>query len=210
MYYTLFNDDLVDLEPSAHLPEKFVEILQRRIEVFLGRPVLTVGAWNSEPARPDVLVLDASGTLTSVLTVGPDDLADLPGRLSTIDSWLADMRLRDLSDVSGDPATFYEGLWDLSPDASITLESDRRTVVLTALEALDLPADQTLSSFDIEIQYLDVFTTLGGGAPILKRRTPTLADMAKVETAIAPLAAVIDLTNTDHSEAAERSPKHGQ
>ncbi len=203
MYYTLFNDDFVDLKPSAHLPKKFVEILQRRIEMFLGRAVLTVGAWNSEPARPDVLALDASGSLTSVLTVGPDDLADLSDRLSTIDSWLADMRLRDLSDVSGDPATFYEGLWDLSPDASITLKSNRRTVVLTALDAIDLPDDQTSRFHDIEIQYLDVFTTLGGGAPILKRRTPTLADMARVETAIAPLADVIDLTTSDLSEAEE-------
>lgn len=201
MYYTLFNNDLVDLEPSTHLPEKFVEILQRRIEVFLGHAVLTVGVWNSEPARPDVLALDASGTLTSVLTVGPDDLADLSNRLATINSWLTDMRLRDLSDVSGDPATFYEGLWDLSPDASITLKSNRRTVVLTALDDIDLPGDQTLRSHDIEIQYLDVFTTLGGGAPILKRRTPTLADIARVETAIAPLADVIDLTVSDLSGA---------
>ncbi len=205
-YYTLFDDDLVGLAASPHLPENFVEILQRRIDVFLGRAVLTVGAWKNEPARPDVLVLDISGCLTSVLTVGPDDLNALPNRLSDINSWLANMRLRDLSDVSGDPAAFYEGLWDLSPDASITLSSRRRTVILTALDAVDVPVEPSSNGPAVEIQYVDVFTTLGGGAPILKRRTPTLADMARVETAISPLADIIDLTHTDLSEV-ERSTK---
>lgn len=201
MYYTLFNDDLVGLEASPHLPEEFSEILERRIEMFLGHAVLTVGAWPGTPTRPDVLVLDTAGCLTSVLTVGPHDLENLPGRLSTIESWLSDMRLRDLSDVSGDPVAFYEGLWDLSPDASITLSRTRRTVILTALDAVDVPIGPTANGPTVEIQYLDVFTTLGGGAPILKRRTPTLADMARVETAIAPLADVIDLTHSDLSDA---------
>lgn len=192
-YYTQFEDDLVGLEPSAELPAGFVEIVQRRIESFLDCAVLTVGAWIGEPARPDVLALDASGRLTSVLTVGPADLGGLDDRLGAIHAWLDPMRLRDLSDVCGDPAAFYEGLWDLSPDAPIALNPARRTVIITAVDAVDVSGD------DVEIQYLDVFTTLAGGAPILKRRTPTLADMARAGTATSSLADVIDLTNTESS-----------
>lgn len=193
-YYTLHNNELVGLEPSPHLPGEFADVLERRIDVFLDRPVLTVGAWRDEPARPDILVLDASGCLTSVLVIGPDDLVDLPSRVEGIETWLIPLRLRDLSDVNNNPASFYEGLWDLSPDASITLTAPHRTVIVTALDVIELPGRVTSGAHNIEIHYIDVFVALGGQAPILKRRTPTLADMARDETAIAAAAGLLDLT----------------
>ena len=59
-------------------------------------------------------------------------------RLDSIDRWLAPLRLRDLSDLTGDPVAFYEGLLDLQPDSTMSLNPSRRVVLVTALDTIDL------------------------------------------------------------------------
>jgi hypothetical protein len=198
-YYTVFDGDLVGLTPCAHLPASVAGLLSSRIELVLDRPVLTLGVWQGDPSRPDVLALDASGNLISVLAVNAGNVDDLQQTLQAIDSWLGQKRLRDLSDLSNDPASFYEGLWDLSPEASITLSSRRQFVLVTSTDHLDVRGwDSGLENATIEIQYFDVFEMPGEGTPLLKRRAPTPADPARSGTAIA-LADVIDLTTQEHN-----------
>lgn len=202
MYFTVFDGELVGLAASKQLPPGFPSILPQHIELFLGQPVLTVGIWPDTAARPHVLALDASGTLISVLAVDGRDIEHLPALVAEIDDWLQPLHLRDLREFSGDPAAFYEGLWDLSPRASMTLDPHRRVVLITALDTIDVSSwSSSLRSTGIEIQYLDVLTSPNGGQPVLTRRTPTAADMQRAESAIAPLATVIDLGHAESATA---------
>lgn len=199
-YYTVFGNDLVGLAPCADLPASFTGLLPNKIELFVNRPVLTLGAWQGDPNRPDVLALAADGSLISVLVVGTTGVEKLRQKLRAIDSWLEQKQLRDLSDLSDNPASFYEGLWDLSPDASITLNSRRQFVLVTSADHLDARyLGSGLEKVAIEVQYVDVFEMPGDGAPLLKRRGSTPVDRARAETAITPLADVIDLTSQEPS-----------
>lgn len=200
MYFTVFDGELVELTSSRHLPAGISSILPQHVELFLGQTVLTIGTWPDTPDRPHVLALDAGGDLVSVLAVDESTVEQLPTRLVEIDDWLATLHLRDLRDFSGDPAAFYEGLWDLSPDASMTLSAHRRVVLITALDSIDVTLwPSALASATIEIQYLDVLMAPNGGQPVLTRRPPTPADLRRAESVIAPLAEVIDLGQIEPS-----------
>lgn len=197
-YFTVLDGGLVGLEASSSLPDGFTAVLANRIELFLEQRVLTIGDWPDSPDRPHVLALDATGALISMIAVEPDMVDSLADRLDSIDRWLAPLRLRDLSDLSGDPVAFYEGLLDLQPDSTMSLNPSRRVVLVTALDTIDL-ADWAgpIGPSQIEMQYFDVLAAPGGSAPIITRRTPTPEDVARAETAITPLADVIDLTAND-------------
>lgn len=185
-YYSLSGNDLVALEPSMTLPDGFRGLLSAKIEFFLDRPLLTIGSWD-EPNRPHVLALDASGHLVSIISVDDADTDSLPAVVESIVSWLTPLRLRDLSDLTSDPVTFYEGLWDLSPDASIALRREHQLVFITASTHLDVTSlVHRFDGWTVQINYLDVLNT-ADGTPIIKRRsldqaTTDTKDIAKSTT----------------------------
>jgi hypothetical protein len=201
-FFTVFEGELVDLERDAELPADFTALLIRHVERFLDRSVMTLGSWADEEARPNVLTLDAAGGLISLVAVRAHEIGRVRERVRAIDSWLSAHRLRDLGASTDDPAAFYEGLWDLSPDASITLAATRRYVLLTAVENLEIDSwAKSLPDADIELQYFDVFHLPHNGPPIFRRRNATAGDVERAETAVSALADVIDLTVPEHATA---------
>ena len=199
-FFTVFEGELVDLERDAELPAGFTAILTQHVERFLDRSVMTLGSWADEEARPNVLTLDAAGGLISLVAVRVHEIDHVRERVRAIDSWLSAHRLRDLGASTDDPAAFYEGLWDLSPDASITLAATRRYVLLTAAEDLEIDSwARSLPNATIELQYFDVFRLPQDGPPIFRRRNGSAADLERAETAVSALADVIDLTAPEHA-----------
>ena len=179
----MFEGELVDLERYAELPAGFTAILTQHVERFLDRSVMTLGSWADEEARPNVLTLDAAGGLISLVAVRVHEIDHVRERVRAIDSWLSAHRLRDLGASTDDPAAFYEGLWDLSPDASITLAATRRYVLLTAAEDLEIDSwARSLPNATIELQYFDVFRLPQDGPPIFRRRNGSAADLERAET----------------------------
>ncbi len=207
-FFAVLEGDLVELEQDPELPADFTALLTRQVERFLDRTVMTLGSWVNEEARPHVLALDATGGLVSLLTVEAHEVDLVRERVRAIDSWLSALRLRDLGAIADDPGAFYEGLWDLSPDASITLAATRRYVLLTAAEDLEVGSwAKSLPNSKIELQYFDVFRLPNHGPPLFRRRNATTPDVERDEPAVSPLADVIDLTAPEHGTTDLQHPK---
>lgn len=162
---------MVGLDQHDELPAEFLSLVPRRLESVLAEPVMRIGGWTDPTEGPLVLALTATGDLVSILAVPDAQLPQLGEMLESIDGWLSTLRLRELSKLSGNHESFYEGLWNLSPDTSITLSTTRRYVVLTAAsDVLDeQPLFDLLPNAEIDVRYHDVFHAPSGPAVIRRR-----------------------------------------
>jgi hypothetical protein len=171
--YTINGGQLVALTPGPAIPRGIGAAIAANLDSFVANPGLAIGSWDQtvQRDRPAVMSFTATGTVVSVVVSNmDDDDAPVAERITAIHRWMAPMQLRDLSQLFPDPGSFYEGLWDMSPNATIALQDERRYVVVTAdrdTEALQsVQAD--LGNATIEFVHLDVFTSELGDDPIIR------------------------------------------
>jgi hypothetical protein len=171
IFYAVVGDQLLGLEQHHELPAEFLSLVPSRLETVLAEPALRIGGWTDPAEGPLVLALTAQGDLVSILAIPDTQLPRLGEMIESIDTWLSTLRLRELSELSGNHESFYEGLWNLSPDAPITLSTARRYVVLTASnEMLDeQPLFARLPNAEIDIRYHEVFLAPSGQSVIRRR-----------------------------------------
>jgi len=170
-FYAVVDGEVIALELDQELPSEFLTAIPTQLDSVLDTPSLTIGGWDNTTEGPLVLALASNGQLISVIAVNPQQLDSLGETLTSIDHWLSTMVLRDLSELSGNTVEFYEGLLDLSPDASMMISPRRRYVLVTGLGELDTSAlSDHLPSAEFEVRYLDILRAPGGPA-IVRQRT---------------------------------------
>ena len=158
--FTIDGGKLVALTQGPEIPRGIGSAISYNLEAFVSEPGLTIGSWDQtvHDDRPATMSFTSGGTIVSVVVEHMDgDQVSLRDRIEAIQAWLAPMQLRDLSQLFTDPGAFYEGLWDMSPNATIALQDRRRFVVVTAsgdLGAATAIADDLLT-LDLDVVELD-------------------------------------------------------
>ena len=166
---------MVGLSPQPELPAEFLASIPQHLDSLLGEPTMAIGGWNSGTENPISVALSSTGQLSSIVAVHPDHIDSLPDTLTSVDEWLSPMSLRDLSDLSGNSVEFYEGLLNLSPEASITLSAQRRYLIVTAGEAISTDhLSQRLPDAHFDVLCLDVMHAPGCPVVVRQRGTGTL------------------------------------
>jgi len=185
-FYAVQDDQLIALELEQELPLEFLAAVPSQLDSLLSAPSITIGGWDSGAEGPMALALTSSGQLISVIAVNPTQLDTLGETLTSIDYWLSTMGLRELSELSGNNVEFYEGLLELSPDASIMVSPRRKYVLVTGLAHLNLnEASRILPDAEFEVRYLDVLQ-VPSGPSIIRQRTSTADNPLLIATPEAP------------------------
>ncbi len=171
--YTIHGGQLVALTQGPIVPRGIGAAIAANLSSFVAAPGLTIGSWDQtvQRDRPAVMSFTDSGTVVSVVVARmEEDAQPVAERIAAIHAWLAPMQLRDLSQLFTDPGAFYEGLWDMSPNATIALQETRRYVVVTAeTDTAELNAIAgELSDAEVEFVHLDVFTSDMVDDPIIR------------------------------------------
>ena len=171
--YTINGGELIALTPGVVMPRGLGSAIAFNLESFIEDPGLSIGSWDQtvHDDRPAAMSFTAQGTIVSVVVANMDgDSVPLAKRIEAIHAWLSPMQLRDLSQLFTEPVAFYEGLWDMSPNATIALQETRRYVVVTAdkdtTSIESIPAD--LGNALVDVVHLDVFTSDSGDDPIIR------------------------------------------
>ena len=121
---------MVELEPQRELPAEFLAAIGQNLPALLGVPAMAIGGLGAGTDGPISVAISNTGQVNSVVAVHPAHIDSLADTLGSVDEWLSTMGLRELSDLSGNSVGFYEGLLDLSPEASIALSAQRRYLSL--------------------------------------------------------------------------------
>lgn len=171
--YTINGGELISLTPGPVIPRGLGTAIAFNLDSFVQDPGLAIGSWDQtvHDDRPAAMSFTSDGTIVSVIISEMDgDGVGVGDRIAAIHSWLSPMQLRDLSQLFTEPAAFYEGLWDMSPNATIALQNVRRYVVVTATR--DTTESEAIASelgnAHIEFVHLDVFTSEHGDDPIIR------------------------------------------
>ena len=162
---------MVELEPQRELPAEFLAAIGQNLPALLGVPAMAIGGLGAGTDGPISVAISNTGQVNSVVAVHPAHIDSLADTLGSVDEWLSTMGLRELSDLSGNSVGFYEGLLDLSPEASIALSAQRRYLVITGAEHIDIePLSLRLPDAMIDVHYVDVMQAPGGPV-IVRQRT---------------------------------------
>ena len=190
--FTIHGGKLVALNPGPVIPRGLGTSISFNLDAFVDQPGLMIGSWDQavHDDRPAAMSFTAAGTIVSVVIQNMDgDAVSLRDRIEAIQAWLAPMQLRDLSQLFTEPGTFYEGLWDMSPNATIALQDRRRFVVVSAEDDVG-PVHELgveIDGIDVEVVQLDVFTSAAGDDPIIRwspaKGAPLVEPTAGPETA---------------------------
>ncbi len=152
--FSIVEGAVVPLIKTDAIPAYYLrQLAVQTTSSITAEPAILIRTWGEDERhhRPDVLLLDGSGTLLCVLA----ESADLDGaaRIRAIDEWLAALGLRELGYLCRDPLDFYERLWDVSPDGLLALRG-RRYLLLSAGDQLppsiDLPASASIEQWVID------------------------------------------------------------
>ena len=171
--YTINGGELIALTSGVAIPRGLGSAIAFNLDSFIEEPGLSIGSWDQtvHDDRPAAMSFTGGGTIVSIVVANMDgENVALKKRIEAIHAWLSPMQLRDLSQLFTDPVAFYEGLWDMSPNATIALQETRRYVVVTAekdttpLESI--PAD--LGNAVVDFVHLDVFMSETGDDPIIR------------------------------------------
>ena len=171
--YTINGGQLVALTQGPVVPRGIGAAIAANLDSFVTTPGLIIGSWDQtvQRDRPAVMSFTDTGTVVSVVVARMEaDAQDVAERIAAIHAWLAPMQLRDLSQLFTEPGAFYEGLWDMSPNATIALQETRRYVVVTAetdTATLEAVAGE-LPGAELEFVHLDVFTSDMVDDPIIR------------------------------------------
>lgn len=171
--FTINGGQLVALTQGPVVPRGIGTAIAFNLASFVEEPGLAIGSWDQtvHEDRPAVMSFTGEGTIVSVLVNNMDaDSVSVRDRISAIHNWLAPMQLRDLSQLFKEPGAFYEGLWDMSPNATIALQETRKYVVVTADQDTS-DAEATIAEVgnaDVDFVHLDVFTSDSGDDPIIR------------------------------------------
>lgn len=170
--FTIQGGKLVALNPGPVIPRGLGTSISFNLEAFVDQPGLMIGSWDQalHDDRPAAMSFTAGGTIVSVVIQNLDgDKVSLRDRIEAIQAWLAPMQLRDLSQLFTEPGTFYEGLWDMSPNATIALQDERRFVVVSAEDDVEPVYELgAIDGVEIDVVHLDVFTSANGDDPIIR------------------------------------------
>jgi hypothetical protein len=171
--FTINGGQLVALTQGPVVPRGIGTAIAFNLESFVEEPGLAIGSWDQtvHEDRPAVMSFTSEGTIVSVLVNNMDaDSVSVRDRITAIHDWLAPMQLRDLSQLFKEPGAFYEGLWDMSPNATIALQETRKYVVVTA-DQDTTDAEATIAEVGnaaVGFVHLDVFTSEAGDDPIIR------------------------------------------
>ncbi len=129
--FVVDNDRLHHFVARDELGSDVMSVLQRDLGVTVGETVLPIAHWEHDRTGPLSVALNFAGELVVLVTAENfSNQAVLVNTLSTLEQWLAPMDLRDLSELSGDPDRFAEGLVELSPRIPLTLASMMRVLLI--------------------------------------------------------------------------------
>ena len=171
--YTINGGQLVALTQGPVVPRGIGAAIAANLDSFVATPGLIIGSWDQtvQRDRPAAMSFTDTGTVVSVVVARMEaDAQPIAERIAAIHAWLAPMQLRDLSQLFTEPGAFYEGLWDMSPNATIALQETRRYVVVTAeadTATLEAVAGE-LPGAELEFVHLDVFTSDMVDDPIIR------------------------------------------
>ncbi|NNC81141.1 MAG: hypothetical protein HKN94_13420 [Acidimicrobiales bacterium] len=171
--FTINGGRLVALTQGPTVPRGIGTAIASNLASFVDEPGLPIGSWDQtvHEDRPAVMSFTREGTIVSVLVSSMDsDGVSVRDRITAIHNWLSPMQLRDLSQLFKEPGAFYEGLWDMSPNATIALQQTRRYVVVTA-DPDTSDAEATIADVGdavVDFVHLDVFTSEAGDDPIIR------------------------------------------
>jgi len=171
--YTINGGELIALTSGVAIPRGLGSAIAFNLDSFIEEPGLSIGSWDQtvHDDRPAAMSFTAQGTIVSIVVANMDgEKVPLKKRIEAIHAWLSPMQLRDLSQLFTEPAAFYEGLWDMSPNATIALQETRRYVVVTAEQdttpLASIPSE--LGNAVVDFVHLDVFTSESGDDPIIR------------------------------------------
>lgn len=179
--FSIVDGTVVPLVRTDAIPVEYVrQFVLQNISSISTDPSIVVrtGGANEQHHRPDLLLLDGSGTLICVLAETAD--VDSAARIHAIDEWLAALGLRELGYLGEDPLRFYEQLWDISPDGLLALRG-RRYLLISADER-PAPSANVLPSASIERWIVDAYSSgetvmLSGPRPLLATTPAPVIDL---------------------------------
>ncbi len=170
--FSIVDGAVVPLVRTDAIPAEFLrQLALQNISNISSDASILVRTWGDDEQhhRPDLLLLDGTGTLLCVLAETTD--VDSAARIRAIDEWLAALGLRELGYLGEDPLRFYEQLWDISPDGLLALRA-RRYLLISADER-PAPSVDLLASATIERWVVDVYSS--GDTVMLSAPRPLLA-----------------------------------
>ena len=191
-YFMVESDELHSFEGQDELGEDVRSALQNNLGLAVGEKVLPIAHWQHEATGPLSVSLNAAGEL--VVLVSAEKFDDQPSMLSTLsalEQWLTPMGFRELSEMSGSPSRFVEGVRSLCPDSPMVLASMLRILLINPSIAVDQGACEAALPFcRLETLRIETFRTDEGAVAIRKVfengtvstvETPTKATEAEVE-----------------------------
>lgn len=169
-YFMVDSDRLHSFEGQEELGEDVRTALQNNLGLAVGEDVLPIAHWQHEATGPLSVSLNAAGEL--VVLVSAEKFEDQPTLLSTLsalEQWLTPMGFRELSEMSGSPPRFVEGVRKLKPDGPLSLASMLRILLINPSIPIDQSACEAALPFcRLETLRIETFRTTEGAVAIRK------------------------------------------
>lgn len=193
------SNRLHSFEGQEELGEDVRTALQNNLGLAVGENVLPIAHWQHEATGPLSVSLNAAGEL--VVLVSAEKFEDQPSLLSTLsalEQWLTPMGFRELSEMSGSPPRFVEGVRNLSPDSPLTLASMLRILLINPSIPVDQQACEAALPFcRLETLRIETFRTSEGSVAIRKvleeATTPTPDSPAHAEATPADVTTEVEV-----------------
>lgn len=170
MLFAVGDDHLHHLGARPSLGDDVVAVLQSDLGVTVGETVLPIAHWEHDRTGPLSVALNFAGELV-VVVMGESftNEAVLLNTLSTLEQWLAPMDMADLAELSGNKGKFFEGVWELSPRAQLTLASMLRVLLINpTIELNEEAVAQSLPFTHIETLRIEALEA-ADGTLVIKR-----------------------------------------
>lgn len=169
-YFMVDSNQLHSFEGQEELGEDVRTALQNNLGLAVGEDVLPIAHWQHEATGPLSVSLNGAGEL--VVLVSAEKFADQPSLLSTLsalEQWLTPMGLRELSEMSGSPSRFVDGVRKLAPDSPLSLASMLRILLINPSIPIDRSACEAALPFcRLETLRIETFRTSEGAVAIRK------------------------------------------